>query len=124
LRPSGSRRSCSTPWAAPRRQQKLAGWSGRADPAVAATFLAAPAELVELSDPEDVWAAVVDSEPQPPRLFRDHADLDGALAGFGDAADLKSPFFQGHSRGVALLVQAACGATSLDPVRLPGWISP
>jgi HD-GYP domain-containing protein (c-di-GMP phosphodiesterase class II)/DNA-binding CsgD family transcriptional regulator len=97
--------------------EAVAGWSGRAlDPAVAAIFLAAPAELVELSDPEDVWAAVVDSEPQPPRLFRDHADLDGALAGFGDAADLKSPFFQGHSRGVALLVRAACGAASLDPV--------
>ncbi len=97
--------------------EAVAAWSGRAlDPAVAAIFLAAPAELMELSDPEDVWAAVVDSEPQPPRLFRDHADLDDALAGFGDAADLKSPFFQGHSRGVALLVRAACSATSLDPV--------
>jgi DNA-binding CsgD family transcriptional regulator len=32
------------------------------------------------------------------------------LAGFGDAADLKSPYFQGHSRGVAVLVRAAADA--------------
>ncbi len=95
----------------------VARWSGRAlDPAIAAIFLAAPGALVELSDPDDVWAAVVDSEPQPPRVFRDNADLDDALAGFGDAGDLKSPFFQGHSRGVALLARAACTATPLDPV--------
>jgi HD-GYP domain-containing protein (c-di-GMP phosphodiesterase class II) len=90
-------------------------WSGRAlDPTIAAIFLAAPTELVALSDPDDVWAAVVHGEPQPPRLFRNHADLDDALAGFGDAADLKSPFFQGHSRGVASLVRTACGSVSLD----------
>ncbi len=95
----------------------VARWSGRAlDPAISAIFLAAPAELVELSDPDDVWAAVVGSEPQPARLFRDDADLDDALAGFGDAADLKSPFFQGHSRGVALLAREACSLMSLDPV--------
>jgi hypothetical protein len=42
---------------------------------------------------------VVDAEPGPRRLFRDEAALDEALAGFGDAADLKSPWFTGHSRG-------------------------
>ncbi len=59
----------------------------------------------------------MDSEPQPGRLFRDEAHLDEALAGFGDAADLKTPFFQGHSGGVARLARAAAsrGALGVDP---------
>jgi HD-GYP domain-containing protein (c-di-GMP phosphodiesterase class II)/DNA-binding CsgD family transcriptional regulator len=88
--------------------ETVARWSGRAlDPSIAAIFLEAPAELLTISNPDDVWGAVVDTEPQPRRLFRDEAHLDEALAGFGDAADLKAPFFQGHSRGVASLARAA-----------------
>jgi HD-GYP domain-containing protein (c-di-GMP phosphodiesterase class II)/DNA-binding CsgD family transcriptional regulator len=95
----------------------LARWSGRAlDPSIARVFLEAPVELLAISDPDDVWAAVVDNEPQPPRVFRDDAHLDEALAGFGDAADLKTPFFQGHSRGVASLARAASsGFAGVDP---------
>jgi HD-GYP domain-containing protein (c-di-GMP phosphodiesterase class II) len=86
----------------------VAQWSGRAlDPAVADIFLDAPAELLRISNPDDLFAAVVDAEPAPRRMFRDDAALDEALAGFGDAADLKSPWFTGHSRGVARLAQAA-----------------
>jgi len=66
-----------------------------------------PTRPVEALDPDDVWAAFVDTEPQPRRLFRDEDHLDEALAGFGDAADLKTPYFQGHSRGVALLARAS-----------------
>jgi DNA-binding CsgD family transcriptional regulator len=55
----------------------------------------------------------VDREPQPGRVFRDDAALDDALAGFGDAADLKSPWFTGHSGGVARVARAA--AERLDP---------
>jgi HD-GYP domain-containing protein (c-di-GMP phosphodiesterase class II)/DNA-binding CsgD family transcriptional regulator len=40
-------------------------------------------------------------------MFRDEAALDEALAAFGDAADLKSPWFTGHSGGVARLARAA-----------------
>jgi HD-GYP domain-containing protein (c-di-GMP phosphodiesterase class II) len=88
-------------------------WSGRAlDPAVAAIFLEAPAELLRISSPDDLWAAVVDGEPAPRRTFRDDAALDEALAGFGDAADLKSPWFTGHSRGVARLARAAAERVS------------
>jgi HD-GYP domain-containing protein (c-di-GMP phosphodiesterase class II)/DNA-binding CsgD family transcriptional regulator len=90
-------------------------WSGRAlDPAIAAVFLDAPEELLRLSEPEDAWAAVVDAEPASPRSFRDAAALDDALAGFGDAADLKSPWFHAHSGGVARLARAAAEAGSLD----------
>jgi HD-GYP domain-containing protein (c-di-GMP phosphodiesterase class II) len=88
--------------------ETVARWSGRAlDPAVAAVFLDAPAELLRISAPDDLWGAVVGAEPEPRRLFPDEAALDEALAGFGDAADLKSPWFTGHSRGVARLARAA-----------------
>ena len=94
--------------------QTVAQWSGRAlDPAVTAVFLDAPEELLRASDPDDLWAAAVDCEPQPRRVFRDDAALDDALAGFGDAADLKSPWFTGHSGGVARLAGAA--AAQLEP---------
>ena len=79
-------------------------WSGRAlDPEIAAVFTDAPGELLAICGPDDLWAAVVDAEPAPRRAFRDEAAFEEALAGFGDAADLKSPWFTGHSRGVAAL---------------------
>src|SRR5262245_14868606 len=91
--------------------EKVGGWSARAlDPSIAAVFLEAPAELLGMSDPDDLWAAVVDAEPAPRRAFRADADLDDALAAFGDAADLKSPWFHGHSRGVAALARTAAAS--------------
>jgi HD-GYP domain-containing protein (c-di-GMP phosphodiesterase class II) len=95
----------------------VARWSGRAlDPAIAAIFLEAPGELLRIPDPDDVSAPVVDGEPQERRLFRDEAHFDHALAGFGDAADLKTPFFHGHSRGVAMLARAASSdARTVEP---------
>jgi HD-GYP domain-containing protein (c-di-GMP phosphodiesterase class II)/DNA-binding CsgD family transcriptional regulator len=95
----------------------VARWSGRAlDPAVVAVFQEAPDELLRISAPDDLWAAVVDAEPEPRRTFLTEADLDDALAGFGDAADLKSPWFHGHSGGVARLARAAARGSSVDPV--------
>jgi HD-GYP domain-containing protein (c-di-GMP phosphodiesterase class II) len=93
---------------APAAAEMVSRWSGRAlDPGVAAIFADASGELLDRSSHDDLWAAVVDAEPAPRRAFRDAAALDEALAGFGDAADLKSPWFQGHSRGVARLARAA-----------------
>jgi len=92
----------------------VARWSGRAlDPKIVAVFQDAPAELLRICSPHDLWAAVVDAEPPPRRAFGDEAALEEALAGFGDAADLKSPWFTGHSRGVAGLARAA--AQRLSP---------
>jgi len=89
-------------------------WAGRAlDPAIAAVFLEAPDELLRLSAPEDLWAAVVEAEPAPRRMFRDEAALDDALAGFADAADLKTPWFHGHSGGVARLARTAAQGSAL-----------
>jgi HD-GYP domain-containing protein (c-di-GMP phosphodiesterase class II) len=88
--------------------ETVARWSGRAlDPAIAGIFREAPGELLAISSPDDLWAAVVEAEPEPRRTFRDYAALDDALAGFGDAADLKSPWFHGHSGGVARLARMA-----------------
>ncbi len=92
-------------------------WSGRAlDPGIAAAFLEAPEELIGASGADDLWAAVVDAEPPPRRSFRSADALDEALAAFGDAADLKTPWFHGHSAGVARLVRdAAARSGSVDP---------
>jgi HD-GYP domain-containing protein (c-di-GMP phosphodiesterase class II)/DNA-binding CsgD family transcriptional regulator len=91
-------------------------WSGRAlDPAIAAIFLESPVELLALSNPEDLWAAVVATEPGSRKSFRDEAHLGEVLAGFGDVADLKAPFFQGHARGVAAVARAAADAVGVDP---------
>jgi HD-GYP domain-containing protein (c-di-GMP phosphodiesterase class II)/DNA-binding CsgD family transcriptional regulator len=91
----------------------VARWSGRAlDPQIAAIFAEAPAELLAVASPDDLQSAVADAEPGPRRTFRDEAAFDEALAGFGDAADLKSPWFTGHSRGVAALARAAAGLIS------------
>jgi HD-GYP domain-containing protein (c-di-GMP phosphodiesterase class II) len=93
--------------------ETVARWSGRAlDPALTGAFLEAPGELLRLSEPDDLVAAVVDTEPLPRRHFRDQGHLDDVLAGFGDAADLKTPYFQGHSRGVARLARAASAAVA------------
>jgi HD-GYP domain-containing protein (c-di-GMP phosphodiesterase class II) len=90
-------------------------WSGRAlDPDIAFAFLAAPDELIRLSDPDDPWTAVVEAEPGTPRVFRSDDVFDAALAGFGNAADLKSPWFQGHSSGVAELAARAAGLVAAD----------
>jgi HD-GYP domain-containing protein (c-di-GMP phosphodiesterase class II) len=94
-------------------ERAVARWSGRAlDPAVVAVFADAPGELLAMSSPDDLWAAVVDAEPAPRGAFRGEAALEEALAGFGDAADLKSPWFTGHARGVAGLARTAAELVS------------
>ena len=99
--------------------QTVARWSGRAlDPAIVAVFADAPGELLAIASPDDLWAAVVDAEPAPRRAFGDEAALEEALAGFGDAADLKNPWFTGHSRGVAGLARAAAGLVSPADARI------
>jgi ketosteroid isomerase-like protein len=58
----------------------VARWSGRAlDPEIAALFTDAPAELLAISGPDDLWAAVVDAEPGPRRSFVDEAAFEEAL---------------------------------------------
>ena len=83
---------------------------------------------------DELCAVVLDAEPAPV-LNVDEDSIDAALGAVADFADLKSPFFRGHSPGVASLASAAAGAAGLsgrearDPV-VPGsftmwaqWVS-
>jgi len=59
---------------------------------------------------DDPCAAVLDLEPEPVATIPDTA-LDTALEAVAHFADLKSPWFRGHSTGVAeLAAEAACVA--------------
>ncbi|MGH2904542.1 MAG: HD domain-containing phosphohydrolase [Solirubrobacteraceae bacterium] len=80
------------------------------DPEVVEGLVKGAAEILDGLD-EHSWDAVVASEPAArARLLG--AELDEALAALGDFADLKSPWFSGHSRRVAEL--AAAAATELQ----------
>ena len=76
---------------------------------------------------DDAWAAVLDAEPEPV-LTVEREGIDRALGAVADFADLKSPFFLGHSPGVADLAAAAATAAGLpedDAARLrPGRAGP
>jgi HD-GYP domain-containing protein (c-di-GMP phosphodiesterase class II) len=71
---------------------------------------AAPAILADLDD--NTWDRVIDAEPLP-RPTLDEAGFDAALEVMADIADLKSPWFCGHSRGVADLAAAAVRAAGM-----------
>ena len=58
---------------------------------------------------DDPGEAVLDAEPLPVRSI-DAGGLDAALAAVADFADLKSPYFRTHSRGVAALAADAARA--------------
>jgi HD-GYP domain-containing protein (c-di-GMP phosphodiesterase class II) len=86
---------------------------GRAyEPAVADAFLAAGAEWLHEIDGLDPWDAVLAAEPTPIAEVDDER-LDDVLAAFADFADLKSPWFLGHSRAVAELAAGAASVCAL-----------
>ena len=74
------------------------------DPNLVAALLPAMPEVLEGLD-EESWEAVIADEPARARLTGDA--FEGALEAIADFADLKSPWFAGHSRGVAELAEAA-----------------
>jgi HD-GYP domain-containing protein (c-di-GMP phosphodiesterase class II) len=76
------------------------------DPALAAALERHAGDVFAGLDGETTWDDVIAAEPQPgPPL--DDAAIDEALAVAGDFADLKSPLFRGHSRGVSALAADA-----------------
>lgn len=64
--------------------------------------------------PQDLWEAILDSEPNPWLEVVSH-DIDRALAALGDFADLKAPELAGHSRRVARITSDAATIAALDP---------
>ncbi|HEX4820661.1 MAG TPA: HD domain-containing phosphohydrolase [Acidimicrobiales bacterium] len=85
------------------------------DPAVVDAFLAGSETWLDEIDGLDPWDAVLDAEPAPVAEVDDE-QLDVVLTAFADFADLKSPWFTGHSRAVAELAAAAAAASGLDAV--------
>lgn len=82
------------------------------DPALAEAWCGvAPSVLASLA-PESSWDAVIAGEPRPMPPLTD-GELDAVLEVVADFADLKSPWFAGHSRGVADLSSAAARASGI-----------
>jgi HD-GYP domain-containing protein (c-di-GMP phosphodiesterase class II) len=74
------------------------------DPNLVASAVPALPEILGGLD-DDSWEPVVAGEPARARLTGEA--YDAALEALGDFADLKSPWFTGHSRAVAELAEAA-----------------
>jgi HD-GYP domain-containing protein (c-di-GMP phosphodiesterase class II) len=82
------------------------------DPALVDLFSARAAELLDGIDEIDAWEAVLTRcADLGPELSE--AELTDVLRIFGDYADLKSPSWLGHSRGVGALVAEAARAHGL-----------
>lgn len=83
-------------------------------------------ELLAGLDDIDSWSAVVEGCAALDRGLSD-TELDDALTIFADYADLKSPWYSGHSRAVAALAGEAATLTGMPPeeavlVRRAGWV--
>jgi HD-GYP domain-containing protein (c-di-GMP phosphodiesterase class II) len=96
------------------------------DPAVVDLFRAHATEVLDGLDHASEWAAVIDAEPSLSRWIAGD-ELDGVLEAMADLADLKSPHFAGHSRGVAGLAATAArlwrlSADDIDTVRRAGLL--
>lgn len=87
------------------------------DPSLAGVFAREGANLLAALDEEDAWTAALDAEP-PPRATIPESRIDGLAETFADLADLKSPYLQGHSRGVAALAAEAVRLLGLDAERV------
>jgi len=98
-------------------QALVAAASGAAlDPELAGACL----ELLRTRPPWDalgtpsLWEDVLAREPAAARVLLAVEELDTIARAFADFADLKSPWFVGHSRGVASLAEGAARALHLS----------
>ncbi|HEV7203451.1 MAG TPA: HD domain-containing phosphohydrolase [Jatrophihabitans sp.] len=86
------------------------------DPELVRVFVAHAEEILGDLDSIDAWGTVVDGYAALGRRIPDD-ELDDVLAVFADYADLKSPWYLGHSRAVAALAAEAgrsCGLPAGD----------
>ena len=82
---------------------------GAYDPAVCDALLSDYESLLRADeDAGDVWARVLEAEPEPHRTVGE-AELEAVVRAFADFADLKAPFLMGHSQAVAELAAIAAG---------------
>jgi HD-GYP domain-containing protein (c-di-GMP phosphodiesterase class II) len=87
------------------------------DPDLVDAFCAAAPQLLDDLHDETAWADVVDAEPGLERVLRGE-ELDDALEAMADLVDMKSPFFAGHSRGVANLAAEAARISGIGPAEV------
>jgi HD-GYP domain-containing protein (c-di-GMP phosphodiesterase class II) len=84
------------------------------DPGLVEALLGHAEEVLAAGDGGgSVWERVMGAEPKPWAMLQGD-EIDGALAAFGDFADLISPSLAGHSTGLAELVAAAAGNAGLS----------
>jgi HD-GYP domain-containing protein (c-di-GMP phosphodiesterase class II) len=82
------------------------------DPAVVDLFLAHGLEWFDRLAETEPWDAVLALEPEPHRLLTGD-EFDDALSILADFIDLKSPYWNGHSRRCAKLAEDAAGVLGL-----------
>ncbi|MEM7797897.1 MAG: HD domain-containing phosphohydrolase [Chloroflexota bacterium] len=90
------------------------------DPSIAEAFLQDAPSILSQLEIESSWQALLAAEPKP-HTWLSEAQFDDALLAVADFADLKSPYFGGHSRGVAILAETAarqCGLPDEDAIVL------
>lgn len=83
------------------------------DPAIVERFCDNADELFASLPEGSAWEELLDAEPALRPALRG-GQVDEALEVFADYADLKSPCFRGHSRGVADLAAAAARRLGMD----------
>jgi HD-GYP domain-containing protein (c-di-GMP phosphodiesterase class II) len=83
------------------------------DPEIATCLADGADEILALDQGASVWDEVVASEPEP-RLTLEGDAIERALRTMGAFADLISPYFGGHSAGVAELASTAAKRCRLD----------
>ena len=83
------------------------------DPTLVDLFADHAGEVLDCLDVAAGWDAVLEVEPLPSRRVTG-LELDSVLEAMADLADLKSPYFAGHSRGVANLAAEAARVTGLS----------
>jgi HD-GYP domain-containing protein (c-di-GMP phosphodiesterase class II) len=82
------------------------------DPAIVDVFCDHAPDLLERTQGDVDWIALIDDEPGL-RTPMSEAQIDNAFEAVADFTDLRSPFLSGHSRGVADLGAAAATALGL-----------
>jgi HD-GYP domain-containing protein (c-di-GMP phosphodiesterase class II) len=91
------------------RAEVAARAGGHFDPALARAFDAHAGEILDGLGEADALLAALSEEPAPRRSLPE-TQLDQLTEAFGDFADLKSPWWVGHSRRVAAIAAAAAPA--------------
>lgn len=82
------------------------------DPAVVEAWCLHADNLLRDLDEASGWDTAIAAAPSSRRALSER-ELDGALQLFADYADLKSPWFTGHSRAVSALAAAAARSAGL-----------